>query len=114
MATALLLEPAIAERDVVVIWIGGGPYGDEPPAYWPEFNLSNDVAAANVVFRSAVEVWQVPMSTYARPAVGYAELREKVAPCGELGARLVNQLVAWNEANVNEPMEHRALGDQPA
>jgi purine nucleosidase len=114
MAAALLLEPRIAERDVIVVWIGGGPYDDQPPAYWPEFNLANDMTAANVVFASELTVWQVPMSTYVLTAVSYAELEEKVAPCGELGAYLVRQLVEWNEAHVPHPMEHRALGDSPA
>ena len=35
MATALLLEPRIAERNVVVVWIGGGAW----PVGGPEFNL---------------------------------------------------------------------------
>ncbi|MBV8099559.1 MAG: nucleoside hydrolase, partial [Verrucomicrobia bacterium] len=55
MASALLEEPAIAERNVRVVWIGGDRW---PVGGW-EFNLSNDVAAANVVFRSKVEVWQL-------------------------------------------------------
>src|SRR5262245_3988210 len=46
MASAMLLEPGIAERDVTVVWIGGPPYDGSTPAYWPEFNLSNDVIAA--------------------------------------------------------------------
>ena len=37
MASALLLEPALAHRDVTVIWIGGPPYDDVVPAYRPEF-----------------------------------------------------------------------------
>src|SRR5690606_35546843 len=88
MASALLMDPSIADDDVTVIWIGGAPYGDVEPEKWPEFNLSNDIAAANVVFRSGIDVWQVPWSTYVRTAVGYAELDEKVAPCGPLGRYL--------------------------
>ena len=56
MATALLLEPRIAERDLNVVWIGGGPY----PEGGIEYNLSNDIAAANAVFASRLRVWQVP------------------------------------------------------
>ena len=114
MASALLMEPRIAERDVTVVWIGGPPYGEAPPAYWPEFNLSNDVTAANVVFASSLPVWQVPMNTYVLTAVGYAELDEKVAPCGELGAYLVRQLVEFNAKHAPRPMEFRSLGDSPA
>ncbi|GAA4426978.1 nucleoside hydrolase [Georgenia halophila] len=114
MASALLMEPSIADADVTVIWIGGPPYGDYEPEKWPEFNLSNDVAAANVVFRSGIDLWQVPWSTYVRTAVGYAELDEKVAPCGPLGRYLVDQLHEWNATWVAQPIEHRALGDSPA
>lgn len=56
MASALLLDPAIQERDVRVVWIGGGPWPDGGH----EFNLSNDIHAANVVMRSKVDVWQIP------------------------------------------------------
>lgn len=114
MASALLLEPSIAERDVVVVWIGGPPYGDTLPAYEREFNLRNDVHAANVVFGSGVQVWQVPMSTYVMMGVGYAELRQKVAPCGDIGKYLVDQLLDWNARHQAAPMEHRSLGDTPA
>jgi purine nucleosidase len=115
MAAALLLAPQIAERDVTVVWIGGPPYDQSAPAvYWPEFNLSNDVIAANVVFKSEIKVWQVPMNAYTTLPVSYAELQQKVAPCGELGAYLVQQLIDWNEAFVNSPIEFRSLGDQPA
>jgi inosine-uridine nucleoside N-ribohydrolase len=114
MASALLLEPRIAERDVTVVWIGGPPYD---PAlvvpYWPEFNLSNDVVAANVVFASGVQLWQVPQNAYTTLPVSYAELQQKVAPCGELGAYLVQQLLDWNERYADVPMEFRSLGDQP-
>ncbi|MET9246636.1 nucleoside hydrolase [Nonomuraea sp. NPDC003709] len=115
MASALLLEPRIAGRDVTVIWIGGNGYDGRGglPAR-PEFNLSNDIVAANVVFSSAVKVWQVPAPTYRMTAVGYAELDAKVAPYGEIGEYLVRQLVEWNEQHSGPSIEFRALGDSPA
>jgi hypothetical protein len=114
MASALLLEPAIASRDVVVVWVGGPPYGETLPAYAPEFNLGNDVHAANVVFASGLPIWQIPMSTYVMMGVGYAELDEKVAPCGPLGEYLVRQVKEWNAAHHPDPIEYRSLGDTPA
>jgi purine nucleosidase len=114
MASALLIDPTIAERDVVVVWIGGPPYGGTLPAYDREFNLRNDVHSANVVLGSGVEVWQVPMSTYVMMGVGYAELLEKVAPCGELGEYLVRQVMEFNAAHGRGPLEFRSLGDTPA
>lgn len=110
VASALLLEPRIAERNVRVVWIGGGAW----PGGGPEFNLSNDVHAANVVMRSQVELWQVPNSVYRSLPVGFAELEERVAPHGALGRYLVDQLVAFNDRYVPGPIEYRTLGDSPA
>lgn len=114
MASALLTAPEIQDRDVIVVWIGGPPYDGIQASYSPEFNLSNDIASANVVFDSRLTVWQIPMSVYTMIGVGYAELRQKVAPCGELGQYLVDQLVAWNSRWHESPIEHRSLGDSPA
>lgn len=114
MASALHLEPRICERDVTVVWIGGPPYGGVLASSEPEFNLANDIAAANVVFTSPVRLIQVPMSTFSLCSVGYAELEQKVEPCGALGEYLVRQLLEWNAAWVDEPIEHRILGDSPA
>ena len=110
----LLAEPAIQDRNVVVVWIGGPAYDGLNPTYSPEFNLANDIASANAVFNSRLTIWQIPMSVYTMVGVGYAELRQKVAPCGELGRYLVDQLVAWNASWNEAPIEHRSLGDSPA
>jgi purine nucleosidase len=112
MASALLEEPAIAERNVRVVWIGGEDW-DWPMGGW-EFNLRNDVNAANVVFRSKVELWQIPSTIYKRMAVSYAELVEKVYDKGELGRYLVEQMVDWNKQYHPGPIEYRSLGDSPA
>lgn len=114
MASALLEDPSIQNRDVTVVWIGGPPYGGVLPAHPMEFNLSNDIAGANVVFDSDVDIWQIPMNVYTKVAVGYAELEERVRPCGELGDYLVRQLIEFNETVDSRPMEFRSLGDSPA
>lgn len=115
MASALLLEPRIAERDVTVVWIGGAPYGEKlPRGGTVEFNLSNDVAGANVVVASGIEVWQVPQSTYRMISVGHAELEEKVRPHGRIGHYLVEQLIEHNTERHPHPIESRPLGDTPA
>ena len=109
MASALLLEPHIEERNLRVVWIGGGEW----PEGGQEYNLSNDIIAANVVFRSSVQVWQIPKPVYRRMPVSYAELKQKVAPHGDIGKYLVKQLVEHN-ARAEGPMEYRSLGDSPA
>jgi len=108
MASALLLEPAIQDRGVRVIWIGGSAW----PSGGGEYNLSNDIHAANVVMKSKLEVWQVPSSVYRTMGVTYAELIEKVYPQGEIGRYLVEQLIAHN-AKRPLAMEYRSLGDSP-
>jgi inosine-uridine nucleoside N-ribohydrolase len=108
MASALLLEPEIQNRNVRVLWIGGGTW----PNGGREYNLSNDIHAANVVMKSNLEVWQIPRTTYRTMSVSYAELIEKVYPQGEIGKYLIDQLLEHN-AKTNPWMEYRSLGDSP-
>jgi purine nucleosidase len=109
MAAAILMEPRIAQRNVRVVWIGGGAW----PGGGTEYNLSNDIASANVVFQSGIEIWQIPKPLYRIMAISHAELRERVEPLGAIGKYLVDQLIAFN-ATRPEPFEHRSLGDSPA
>jgi len=56
VASALLLDPSIVER-CVIVWLGGHAM------HWPdtnEFNMMQDVAAARVVFGSGAPVVQLP------------------------------------------------------
>ncbi len=56
VASALLMQPEIAEK-MVVVWLGGHAL------HWPdnhEFNCFQDVAAARVVFASGVPLVQLP------------------------------------------------------
>lgn len=61
VASAILLDPAIISK-IVVVWLGGHPF------YWHtanEFNLKQDVAAAQVVFDSGVPLVQIPCKNVA-------------------------------------------------
>ena len=61
VASAILLEPRICER-ICVVWLGGHPQ------YWPhsrEFNLQQDVPAAQVIFDSGVAAVQIPCKNVA-------------------------------------------------
>ena len=113
MAAAYLADPRIAGR-VNVIWIGGGAW----PAGEAEFNLGNDIHAANVVFKSDLQLWQVPRNVYSSMRVSLAELQARVEPCGRIGRYLFRQMVAFNNAladNARWPLgESWALGDSPA
>jgi purine nucleosidase len=115
MASAILLDPAIVGRDVTVIWIGGVGYrGAQEAPSKVEFNLGNDIAAANVVFDSGITVWQVPSTVYAQVSVSYAELEEKIGGTSDLADYLIKQMVEWNATYHPEPIESRSLGDSPA
>ncbi|GAA3611629.1 nucleoside hydrolase [Microlunatus ginsengisoli] len=114
MASAILLDPEIVDRPVVVVWIGGMGYGVDWSYPAVEFNLRNDIPAANVVFDSGIAVWQVPASIYSMVSVGYAELEEKIGGTSKLADYLITQLVEWNAEHNGEPIEHRSLGDSPA
>lgn len=108
MASALLLEPSIALRDIRAIWIGGYTW----PSGGPEYNLANDIHAANVVLQSKLELWQVPYNTYRQMPVSHAELLEKVYPHGDIGRYLVQQLLDFNDGK-RRAIEYRSLGDSP-
>lgn len=113
LASALLLEPSIARR-FTAVWIGGGSY----PLGEREFNLQNDIAAANRVFDTAVPLWQVPRDVYVTMRVSLAELCWRMAPLGAVGAYLVQQMVDFNAAHGDNPRfpkgEMWSLGDSPA
>ncbi len=87
IAVALKTRPEIAGR-MHVIWIGGESY----PRGGNEFNLCNDVVAARVVMNSEVSLWQVTARAYSMMTVSFAELYEKVYPCGDFGRWLCEQL----------------------
>jgi inosine-uridine nucleoside N-ribohydrolase len=90
VASAIMIEPAI-EHKIVVVWNGGGVY----PHGEPEFNLVNDIGAANVLMASDAEIWQIPTNVYAKPRASLAELQYKVQPCGEIGNYLFTQLIEF-------------------
>lgn len=112
LACAYLKEPKIAEK-MTAIWIGGGSY----PQGGREFNLMQDVNAANVVFGSTIPLWQIPIETYKQMAVTLAELQVRVKPYGEIGNYLFTQMVEFNNNAADFPGwphgEIWGLGDSP-
>ena len=92
VASAYLMKPEIASR-MTVIWIGGGEY----PVGGMEFNVMNDINAANVIMDSPIELWQVPQTVYKTMRVSFATLYEKVYPYGKIGEYLYEHMV--NEIN---------------
>lgn len=109
VAAAINRCPEIQNR-FTCVWIGGGFY---PQGGW-EFNCLNDYHAANRVFRSNVELWQIPMETYSTMQLGYAELQQKVRPQGALGEYLFRQMVELGMQAQWVMGESWSLGDSPA
>lgn len=112
LASAILLEPAICDR-MTAIWIGGGMY----PEGGFEFNLMQDIAAANVLMKSRMPVWQVPIMTYKQMTVSLAEVQLGVSGCGEIGDYLLEQMNEVNRRTAHIPHwpngESWSLGDSP-
>ena len=112
LASALLLKPEIAER-ITAVWIGGATY----PAGGFEFNLLQDIAAANVLMKSQMPFWQIPGDAYRTMMVTLSELQLEVEPCGEIGRYLFRQLLEVNEELADTQGwpngETWCLGDSP-
>lgn len=109
VAIALRKRPDIADK-FTCIWIGGGVYDDGSL----EYNLNNDFHAANTVFSSSAELWQVPMEGYSQMQISYAELELKVMPCGNIGKYLFDELQQVGMSQNWVSGESWALGDSPA
>ncbi len=92
IASALLIEPAIAER-IVIIWLSGHPY-DWPTA--KKFNLKQDLHASRLLFDCGVPLVHVPCKNVAEHVrTTLAELRQFVAPCGRISQYLFDIYSAY-------------------
>lgn len=100
IASALLLEPALKEK-IVIIWLGGNAHE------WPdneEFNLMQDIAAARIVFGCGVPLVQLPcqgvVSSFATtgPELEYW-LRGKNKLCDYLVDITTKEALAFTEYN---------------
>ncbi len=92
VSSAILMEPKIKER-IVVVWLGGTTH------YWPsasEFNLRQDVIASQVLFDSGVPLVQIPtknVSEHLRTTV--AELDYYMRGHSRIGDYLFGQFVQY-------------------
>ncbi len=120
LASAYLMEPAIADR-LTAVWIGGPEHAElgavPPPDALPiEYNLNIDLTAGQVVFDSAIPLWQVPRNAYRECIASMSELLLRVKPRGRIGAYLyqtlidIHEMVAPHGLNMGEVY---VLGDSP-
>lgn len=119
LASALLLEPRVADR-LVLVWIGGPEHPGlalpPPGASDVEYNLAIDVRAAQVVFdHPTLPLWQVPRDAYRRCLVSDLELRTRMAPHGPVGALLHEALLEVGRRGWHGPgwSQTYVLGDSP-
>ena len=120
IASAWLIEPAIAER-LTLVWIGGtehpGLAVPPPGASAVEYNTAIAVPAARAVFNdSTLRLWQVPRDAYRQALLSEAELATRVRPHGAIGALLHDsiQTVRRRLADRGVPLgETYAYGDSP-
>lgn len=110
VASAILLDPEIIKK-VVVVWLGGHPH------HWPtarEFNLRQDVRAAQVIFDSGVPVVQIPCAGVASHLLTtVSELNVFVRPQGAIGGYLADVFEAYRKdqfARSKEVWDISAIG----
>ena len=85
MASAILLDPEIVDRDVVVIWIGGVGYGGIDVLSGHRVQPVERHRRRQRRVRLRHHVWQVPSDVYTMVSVGYAELEEKIGGTSQAG-----------------------------
>ena len=82
VASALLLDHGIA-HEIEIVWLGGNEIGHEGNN---EFNLRQDVPAAQVIFDTDVPlVWLPCQSVVSKLGITLDELRPGLAPAGKIG-----------------------------
>jgi len=94
IASAILIEPKIIEK-IVVVWLGGNAF------HWPhnvEFNLAGDVLAARLVLDCGVPLVLLPcagVTTHLRTTV--SEIERYVQGRGAIGDYLAETFKTYND-----------------
>ena len=120
LASALLIEPGIADR-MTAVWIGGPEHEGVglafPNAGQVEYNLAIDIPAAQHVFNdSSIPLHQIPRNAYRQCLISLTELDARVRPHGALGERLAGSVDALQRLAASAGLnfgETYCLGDQP-
>ncbi len=94
VASALLLDPSLAER-VVVVWLGGNP------SSWPtarEFNLEQDLHASRVLLDSGVPLVHVPcLGVTEHLRISLAELERDARDHSRVGGYLTTLVAGLHD-----------------
>jgi len=105
IASALLVEPRIAEK-IILVWLGGHA------PHWPhtrEFNLQQDLHAARVLLDTEVPLVLLPCDPVASHLITtVAELEKYLAPLSKLGAYLTDIV---RDYSANTPVWSKVIWD---
>jgi hypothetical protein len=111
IASALLIEPSIKDK-IVIIWLGGNAHD------WytnTEFNLSQDVAAARIIFGCGVPLVQLPcMGVVSAFTTSGPELEHWLRDKNKLCNYLLNYTVKQALEDGGRPTWTRVLWDVTA
>lgn len=109
IASALIREPHLREK-IVVVWLGG-----QPPVFshGVEFNLAQDIFAAQYLFACGVPMVWVPCMTVASQLIlTDSDIKEKLLGKSAIGtylAQIVQQCFPSLEAAVSRAAYHRKV-----
>lgn len=105
IATALLIEPGLAER-IVLVWLAGQSHEASGAA---EYNLAGDLLASRTIFTSGVPLVQIPCEGVADSLRLDADtLRSHAAGCGPIGEELVRLFMGHDP---NHPGASKVIWD---
>lgn len=101
IATAILLEPGIIDR-MVLVWLAGNDFNDSPNVY----NIYQDVTSAQIIFDSGVPLIHVPCNYVTSHLItGVPELETCIGGKNELCNHLVEMVKEYGN-------NHYAWGKQ--
>lgn len=115
IAAAIQACPDIASQ-MTIVWIGGHGHDVIGATDDREYNAANDIDAINLVLESGVTFWQIPKNAYNTIRISLAEIQNRIAPCGNIGKHLFENMVAYNHSQHAgwTAGESWTLGDSPA
>lgn len=95
VASALKIEPKIAEK-AILVWIGGGSW---PAGGKGEYNFGLDPHAARYIYNETqMPIWQIPDSVYRTCLLSVTEVQAFISPHGKMGEWLYRKLAEYPES----------------
>jgi purine nucleosidase len=100
VASAIIMEPRIKER-IVVVWLGGQPYDSESAR---EFNLQQDPHASRLLFDSSVRLVNIPTRGVSDALrITTPELEQAIKGKSKIGDYLFEIFVEYEKTHHKDP-----------